>query len=719
MQRISRVAFTGIFALLVLLVVAGCGGSTGDDNDNDNDASVFDAGPADAEVDGGTTTWVGAVGEVTFVGPWGGAATAVVEDPTQPGRLFAIVGDRPFRSTDDGGTWERVTNPPNGRALSLVALPDGRVVMGTDFDILVSADQGDSWQDISYNIEVGLGFGIMAYGLAYETGSATRLWAGLNYYATAPVWYLEEGETTWQPWNAPAGWDTNPLNGEARFMSVDVRLDPGSGETFVFASYEQSFGSGGGVFCSTDSAATWDDCSGTLPTVPYSRVRIYDDLVVVTGGQVFGSAYAGIYYSTDAGASWTASVSGWPNPAGNDFIRLPGGEFVVATYGRGLLRSTDLTGAWSPFPGYDGMEVHTLLALGSGDILAAPEQLGFARNANDGGPWTGSSTGLDLAAPGNVSVDPADASSLLAAMSSLNSGLTLHTTTGLDGWEVVDTLPFPRYSLVHISESGRWYVVSDGPTGQANDGIYVSEDAGGIWDFLGPLQGGPMDHDIIAVHELGDPQHLVTAGQYWSGGDRRAFIMESTDGGATWDELWHGSENRAAVAFVVAPNGDYLVAVAQESIVRVSPTGDASETLVIPGVVDGQVLALAGCQAAADTLLAVGRTNGATFDNDAFYTDDGGESWSTLDFGAEAGEQPRHVALHPYDCRLLLLATSNGRLVSSADAGLSWSDVDLGVPLGITGLRVVPLAASHDAVLLVYGVGGAVTVRLTTTPAGE
>ncbi|MFH2008111.1 MAG: hypothetical protein ABI333_16130 [bacterium] len=700
-------------SIVTLLVwVGGCGGSTGGDVDATADAS----GLGDAEPDGSTVTWEGAVGDVTFVGPWGGATTVIVEDPTQAGRVYAVVGDRPFRSDDDGATWQRLADPPAGRALSLLVLPDGRVAMGSDVDVLISADQGDSWQDITGNMEAGLGYGIMAHGLAYETGNATRLWAALNTYSTAPLWFLPEGDTTWQPWNAPAGWDTNPLNGAALFRSIDARVDSGSGQTFIFTTYEESFGSGGGVFCSVDSGATWNDCSGSLPAVPYNRVRIFDGQIVLAGGQMFGSAYAGVYYSEDDGASWTQAVGGWSEPVGNDFIRLQSGEFVVATYGNGILRSADLTAPWTAFPGFDGMEVHTLIELASGELLAGPEQLGVARNADDGTPWSFSSEGLELAAVDSVAVDPAEPMSLLAAMSSLNSGLVLHTTEGLAGWHVIDTLPFPRYSLVHISGSGRWYVVSDGPTGQANDGIYRSVDGGGTWEFLGPEQGSMMDHDLIGILELEQPQRLVTAGQYWAGGERRPFLLETTDGGATWSQLWLGEPDHASSALVRSPEGSYLIAVQNESIVRVSATGDTSETLTIPAVVDGQVTALAGCEASADRLAAVGLVDDQTYDFGVFYSADGGTTWSTLDFAPNPNERPRFVALHPHDCSLVFLSTSEGRLLHSSDAGLSWTDLDLGATLGITGLRVVPVAANHEAVLLVYGTGGAVAVRLTSTP---
>ena len=98
----------------------------------------------------------------------------------------------------------------------------------------------------------------------------------------------------------------------------------------------------------------------------------------------------------------------------------------------------------------------------------------------------------------------------------------------------------------------------------------------------------------------------------------------------------------------------------------------------------------------------------------AFLSTDGGSGWTALDFGANANEHPFYVAVHPYDCELVLLTTSEGRVVYSSDGGGTWTDLDLGVELGIRDVKLVRLNDDYEAVLLIFGVGGIVAVQLNT-----
>ncbi|MCK4515253.1 MAG: hypothetical protein KAU31_08345, partial [Spirochaetaceae bacterium] len=275
---------------------------------------------ADAGTDAGDDSqYLGAAGDAEFLGPWGGAATRIEEDPTQTGRVFGVVGGALFVSQDSGETWSEVDIPTDSTVHSVQPLADGRIFAGTDFEILLSDDGGASWVDIRGNMEQGLMYNISVTGIAYEAGTPDRIWVSLGgVYETAPIWYLEGAATSWTAWNEPSGWDIDPLNGTAHFESIAVGEDGVSGDTVVFSTYGMDFGGGGGVFCSTDSGATFTNCSGGLPDYPYHRVRVLGDRVVIAGGQIFGSLYAGINYSDDFGGTWTQSAGGWSNPIADD-----------------------------------------------------------------------------------------------------------------------------------------------------------------------------------------------------------------------------------------------------------------------------------------------------------------------------------------------------------------------------------------------------------------
>ncbi|MBW2459686.1 MAG: hypothetical protein JRI68_34670, partial [Deltaproteobacteria bacterium] len=383
------------------------------------------------------------------------------------------------------------------------------------------------------------------------------------------------------------------------------------------------------------------------------------------------------------------------------------------------LRSSDLTGNWSSAIGFAGMEVNALLELGGGDLLAGPEQLGVYRSADDGTSWTPSTEGINRVEISDACVDPADTTTLLAAISSQNSGITIYTDAGVDGWGPIESLPNPRFSLVSMGPSGNWYVVSDGPTTQANDGIYVSSDDGQTFTFLGPLSGDVMDHDIIHVHESDDGQRLIAAGQYWSAGEWRPFVQETLDGGQTWTERFRGEPDHPAAALAVAHTGDLFLGVQGESIIHLD-AAFVPTTIEIPGVVDGTVVDLAVCARQPSTMLAVGNTESGATALGAFVSHDGGTSWTLVNFNAAPNEQPRFVAVHPYDCDLLFLATWDGRLLSSSDGGLTWADLDYGDEVALRKIKLIELNDAYAATLLLSGLGGITGVQLeTTVGAGE
>ena len=711
----------GLVAWALLLLAPGCSGGGGAGGDGDGDGGAD--GGADSGQDGDAGV-EGVIGGATYLGPWGGAVKRIAEDPTAPGRLVAIVGDELstaalFASADGGATWSDLGVPTDWSVASALFLDDGRLVVGTDFEILVSSDFGATLDDIRGNIEEGSTTGITVRGLAYEPGDPGRLWAALGgAYAQAPIWSLVDGETEWAPWNAPAGWADDPLNGAAYFTELSVRYDEAAGAARIFAAYEESFAAGGGVFCSLDSGATFARCDAGLPNVPFYRVIDREDAVVAAGGHVFGDAFAGVWYSTDDGASWVESTDEIPSAIANDVARLADGSWLAATYGAGLWRASALDAPWEAIGGFGAMTINAVAQLAGGELLAGPEQLGAYRSADGGATWQASAEGMDRLAPAAAGVDPADRGSAVIAVNSLNSGLALHTAGGVDGWAPIPGLPGPRFTLVDIAPSGRWYAVSDGPTTVANDGLYVSADGGATFSFIGPLTGANMDHEGLRVAEVGGPAHLVVAGNYFvteSETDPWVFVAESLDAGATWAFPWEGAGTNGSYSmadFAALADGSVLLAVAGQPLVRLRAAGEAT-SIAIPAAPDALIFDLATCAADPERWIALGY-DGVTYAPLAFATRDGGATWSVLSRAGFESEAPLAAELHPLDCDLVFLATDAGIVRASHDGGGAWEEVDVGEEIVPASMRVVPLADGRDAALLVWGQGGLVRVNLTT-----
>jgi photosystem II stability/assembly factor-like uncharacterized protein len=87
------------------------------------------------------------------------------------------------------------------------------------------------------------------------------------------------------------------------------------------------------VFFTTNAGQTWTNISGALPDMPVNAG------VIIEGGSnhFFIGADVGVFETTDGGLTWTISPSGLPNAVVNDLSYNPTTkQLVAATYGRGL-----------------------------------------------------------------------------------------------------------------------------------------------------------------------------------------------------------------------------------------------------------------------------------------------------------------------------------------------------------------------------------------------
>ncbi|MBI5534447.1 MAG: hypothetical protein HY898_17110 [Deltaproteobacteria bacterium] len=720
----KRVVLMSATVLALACFAGGCGSSSSGEPQSAGGASP-DGSVADApEPEAGTDALAdsdapqavqGTYGELAFKGPWGAEVTRIVRSPLDPARIFAVASGVLFHSKDGGASWTALAASQYS-VHSVIALADGRIFAGTDIDIVVSADDGVTWKAISAGIEPAYGFGVQVKGLAWQPGSPARLWAGLASYKTAAIWYLEDGSTTWSAWTPPPGWEPSPQGqNPAQISDISVQPDPAPGKDFIVATFDRAFSSGGGVYCSRDSGTTFEDCGAALPESPFMRVRLYDGVVLIAGGHVFGSAWAGVYSSKDQAKTWQAFNGGWPNPVANDVIELQDGTYAVGSYSRGLMIAQSLGGSWTPEPELDGQEVSAVFQADNGDLFAGSPVLGFKRRKAGASLWENASTGLAKAPTVDATLDPAKPDRMLASINALNSGMVLQTDTGIDGWGPIASLPHPRYTYLSIGASGRWYVVSDGPTTQSNDGIYASSDQGKTWDFLGPLAGPNMDHQISGILEDAAGATLVATGTTF-GQEAAPFIMVSSDAGASWEQAWKGAVQTSAGRAVRTDDGDVFLAVggAGGGMVHLAKGGTASLlelTELAGGIVDADV-----CASNPKQMIASGMVDKTGSAVKVLKTTDAGASWKEVPQVAGKNEFVTKLALHPYDCQVVFAVTSGRKVRASKDGGTSWQDMSGPVELSsFEQLRVVRSSA-YKGMLLLVGGGGIVAAELGTAP---
>jgi len=85
---------------------------------------------------------------------------------------------------------------------------------------------------------------------------------------------------------------------------------------------------------SIDGGASWTGITG-LPDVQVERIIV--DNRDATKQSFFAATYAGVYHSTDGGATWASYGTGLPSVSVRDIYMPPDGSFLrIATYGRGF-----------------------------------------------------------------------------------------------------------------------------------------------------------------------------------------------------------------------------------------------------------------------------------------------------------------------------------------------------------------------------------------------
>jgi photosystem II stability/assembly factor-like uncharacterized protein len=572
----------------------------------------------------------------TPIGPEGGAIRALAAAPSRPGTLYAVVGlDKIYRSTDRGSTWSfagavmeegfqgisdvavdpgspqrvyalgfwQVFRSDDGGARWRPALPDlgpearpqtlvvhprirGLIyVFLTDGDLLRTTDSGRRWTRSSTPAVAGL--------LAVDPSSASVL-----YFASflGEISKSTDGGETW----FPSGRGLSP-GGAFQALAVD----PSSPQTLYLV--PASTGPGRDLFVSRNGGARWSrlrtDLGGgnvrdltlepgqrpgfhlTLNDRPFRSVdggRTWteaaplslpvQDLLSTPSGLLAGTA-AGIYRSTDRGASWAKSSRGLHAMTVERLAFDPLRSHLYAVSGSFLFKTPDAGAQWNLLPTPTGIV---------GPIATAPSRPGsvFAgtsqsvlHSVNGGREWALGEE-ISCAVPASLAVDPTRdwvvylgigfievpcGGASCTLFKSIDAGQTWTCLgNGLPNREGAQVFADPRRSGVLYSLPG------------AGEGLWRSQDDGGSWSLLSRA----VDPTTLAVSPA-DPNVLFAG---LAGG-----VARSTDGGATWASDTVGLPQDVVLALAADPVDPRTVyAAAFEHGVFKSTDGGATWTSLGP-----------------------------------------------------------------------------------------------------------------------------------------
>jgi photosystem II stability/assembly factor-like uncharacterized protein len=559
--------------------------------------------------------------------------------------LYSVARQLLFKSTDGSDSW----TPLSGVTGVYSFLSDPRnpatLYAGTSHGVLKSTDGGSTWMGVNNGLPRG--WPAWAQLLAIDPVSPSILyvqkWQGLFRSA--------DGGQSWSALKT-AGVD---------FQIQKLFIDPTHMTMYA--------GLGSGLFKSTDGGMTWRKVSATGVTGYCCDLLTFDpgtSTLYARGGvdpvQNPGH-YGPLYKSTDQGNTWRPAGRGIPDDANFSLAADPiNPGTIYAPYVQlswsgapplfGLLKTTDGGDSWKPVqPAVPGTFILSLAVDGKSTVYIDYASGDAYKSADGGTTWS-----PVKAIPAVVDVpalltDPAQPNVLYAAAG--DNGIFRSGDGGGD-WAKLSSFQFDTNFYGHRTVGADFLAAAPHNSQILYAGsicfLYRSADAGMNWQNLYAGQQYCGESGVLAL-DPSDPNTIFLGQLSFAEGD--SSLRKTSDGGATWRQVWFSSES-------------YIVALA------VDP---ATSNRVYAGV--------------------------SSFSNSSrglLRSTDGGENWSEVDLGPTVNV----VAFDPTHPSILYAATATDNysdptgfdgLFKSTDAGASWSAINTGLEILLnTGAPITALA---------------------------
>jgi len=467
------------------------------------------------------TTNQGVTWSSSSAGLFGGSVNGLV---AASGTIFAACGQGLFRSTDQGASWEPVSGFEFYNLFSMGQ--SGAVLFAGGFNgILRSTNGGASWSHVEVPSDELVRF------TAFAFSGATAFAASAGFGETQVYRSTDQG-ATWTPLvGAITGVENEALfssgtvllaggpdkgvmattDGGSTWDSRTLGLAPGGSIRSIVLDGTALYAgtAGNGVWKSGDLGDTWarSDASedGALANelVPGLAVR---------SGKLFAvTSQHGAYRSIDGGESWQLVNAGFPDPLPFMLSIVVAGSDVLVGTDAGIFRSTDDGATWvlrtvasqqcNGLAFSDGF-VYALVNTGFGSTT------GVYRSDNFGLSW-----GLVFPS-GSLSLTSIAADGAFVYAGDLLDGMVRSGNHGTS-WVFLD--PVPGEGVYAILPHGADLFIGCGP---ATEGAYRSADHGGTWTPW----GDGLSPDVSVEHLAADAVAL------YAGTDRQAMWRRDLPG---------------------------------------------------------------------------------------------------------------------------------------------------------------------------------------------
>ncbi|HEX8068832.1 MAG TPA: hypothetical protein VF546_02695 [Pyrinomonadaceae bacterium] len=345
----------------------------------------------------------------------------------------------------------------------------------------------------------------------------------------------------------------------------------------------------------------------------------------------------------------------------------------------------------------------TLAAFGLVSALAPPRPAAAARPAAEGksAVWQPLNNGLTSTRVFAVAVDPTEAANLYAG----TIGGLFKSTNGGASWRkvrqdwtagVVVSRANPKLIFAGTVPAGGCF------PGNPPRPLFRSTDAGAGWDKVDTVPDCAID---LLVSDPADPNTLYAASwfAYYAAGDvGGAYFWKSTDGGASWSQLFADHIGLAARGWAISP-ADNNVLYAPGDLYSedwtTTHTGllrskDGGESWSMTALTDTLVTAAAVDPLDLDTVYAGTASEAADnlYVGSLLKSVDGGASWFPINRGLPGDfSVARVLVAGPGNPDTLYVATSRHGVFKSLDGGASWEALNDGLTdLSVNTLVLAP-----------------------------
>jgi hypothetical protein len=366
----------------------------------------------------------------------------------------------------------------------------------------------------------------------------------------------------------------------------------------------------------------------------------YIGCFAISGSNIFaGTAYAGVFLSTNNGNSWIAVDNGFPVTENVTAIAINGTSIFAGTLQDGIFRSTNNGSSWTPVNNGLGLLYGNINALvvSGGYLLASSSWYGLFRSSDNGNNWVSIS---------NIAPD-AFAVSGTNIFGAEGNGVVLSTDNGLTWVSVNNGLP-PNSDVSSLAISGNNIFA-----GIWQGGVYRSSNNGNSWV---PCNSGLPDLKVTELAAIGTN---IFAGTYQNG------MCYSANNGSSWVVVNNGFPSIVDVS-ALAVDGNNVYSGFWGLGVYLSSDNGTNWTQKNNGLID----VLCGPFALGDTVFACTQAEGILISNDI------GNSWTPINNGLVS----TNITAMGVNGSNLYACTDNGIYLSMTH-GSSWSKIGAGYNL--------------------------------------